>query len=132
VLAPNQALVVFGGGIPRGTFGGAIVQLATAGGNGIGFNISNRNETPSISAPFGATIDVVDVPWSQDDVNVATDVLPEGNPGKGTGTSVHRLTKEQTEPGFSFGEGNLHSLIPAAGGRLLAGHLAGWHALFRS
>ncbi len=42
MVPPNGALVVFGGGTPTGTFGGALVQTASASLNGLNFNNSGE------------------------------------------------------------------------------------------
>jgi hypothetical protein len=42
MVPPNGALVVFGGGTPTGSFGGALVQAATASANGL--NLNNSGE----------------------------------------------------------------------------------------
>jgi hypothetical protein len=120
ILYPKQALVIFGGGVPRGTFGGAIVQLATAGGNGIGLNITSRAEIAYINAPFGAQVDLVNIPLLRADHLAVTDALPEGHAGKGVSASVHRTSLEPTGPGFTFSQDYIHSIIPEAGERLFS------------
>ena len=116
VLAPNQVLVVFGGGTPIGTFGGAIVQLPSGGGNGLGFNINSRAEIAFLDAPFGAAVDLVNLPLIEDDVLAITAAFPEGHNGKDTTGSWHILSKEGP---FDYGREytqppNLHSDIPGS------------------
>lgn len=124
ILQPNQALVVFGGGIPRGNFGGAIVQVATAGGNGLGWNIASREETPYLNAQFGAPVDYVFVPPQRDDflaISEDPDQVPEGHAGYRVSASVHRLTKGPAEPGAILdAPANMHSLIDGAEERLFS------------
>lgn len=120
VLAPGQALVIFGGGTPSGTFGGAIVQLATAGGNGIGLNITSRAEIGYINAPYAAQVDLINIPLLRADILAVTDALPDGHAGKGVTASVHRTSYEQTEPGFTLDQNYIHSIIAGAGERLFS------------
>ncbi|MEO0362691.1 MAG: lamin tail domain-containing protein, partial [Pseudomonadota bacterium] len=47
VIAPGEALVVFGGGTPSGAFGGATVQLASTGALGL----NNGGDAVTIAAP---------------------------------------------------------------------------------
>lgn len=120
VLFPNQALVVFGGGEPRGVFGGAIVQVASAGGNGLGYNITSRGEFTYITAPFGEIVDLVELPMVRADILAVTNNLPEGHAGRGVSASVHRLSKERGDIGFVMSVPNIHSMIAGAGERLFS------------
>lgn len=121
VLAPNQVLLVFGGGTPQGTFGGAIVQLPSGGGNGLGFNINSRAELAFLNAPFGAAVDLINMPLIQDDALAFTAGFPEGHNGKDKTGSWHILSKDGP---FDFGreyrEANLHSNIDGSGQTLFS------------
>lgn len=115
VLQPRQAVVVFGGGIPRGTFGGAIVQVASGGGNGLGLNIVAGAEFAYLNATFNAEVDLVNIPMMRPDILFYTDELPTDHAGFGVSASVHRISTEQTAPGFSFSDDTyIHSMIPGA------------------
>lgn len=59
ILAPKQALVVFGGGQPNGTFGGAIVQVANGFENRI--NLNNAGDVMTLVSPGGATVITFDI-----------------------------------------------------------------------
>ncbi|MEX0331127.1 MAG: lamin tail domain-containing protein [Puniceicoccaceae bacterium] len=121
VLAPNQVLVVFGGGTPIGTFGGAIVQLPSGGGNGLGFNINSRAEIAFLDAPFGAAVDLINMPLIQDDVLAITAGFPEGHKGKDTTGSWHILSKDGPfDYGREYREANLHSNIAGSGQTLFS------------
>lgn len=121
VLQPRQAVVVFGGGIPRGTFGGAIVQVASGGGNGLGLNISSRAEIAYLNATFNAEIDLVNIPMMRADMLFYTDQLPVDHAGFGVSASVHRISKEQTDTGFTFTDDTyIHSMIDGAEQRLFS------------
>jgi len=121
ILYPNQVLLLFGGGTPIGSFGGATVQLPSGGGNGLGLNINSRAEIAYLNAPFGAAVDLVNLTLIQDDVIAITQELPEGHPGKGVGTSGHMLTKDDPfDYGREFGAANLHSTIAGASQRLFS------------
>jgi hypothetical protein len=121
VLAPNQVLVVFGGGTPTGSFGGAIIQKPSGGGNGLGFNINSRAELAFLNAPFGAAVDLINMPLIQDDALAFTATLPEGHNGKDRTGSWHILSKDGP---FDFGreyrEANLHSNIAGSGQSLFS------------
>ncbi|MEM8754238.1 MAG: lamin tail domain-containing protein, partial [Pseudomonadota bacterium] len=52
VIAPGEALVVFGGGTPSGEFGGATVQLASTGALGL----NNGGDTITIAAGDGTVV----------------------------------------------------------------------------
>lgn len=111
VLYPNTALVVFGGGNPRGTFGGAIVQTASGGGNGLGLNIASRAEFMYLNAPFGAEVELVNIPLMRADIWAITEELPTDHNGHAEAASFHRTSLEWTEPGFTFEGEHLHSII---------------------
>jgi hypothetical protein len=118
VLQPNTAYVVFTGEAdsdPRGVFGGAIVEEASGGGNGLAFNSLTRTETPYIAAPFGAIVDRVQLPTLAAEVASLMEALPEGHPGKGLIASWHSLEKAGGEIDREWTAPNLHSEIPAAG-----------------
>lgn len=53
-LAPNQALVVFGGGTPTGSFGGAVVQTANGFENRL--NLNNAGDVLTVQRPSGAIL----------------------------------------------------------------------------
>ena len=59
ILAPNQALVVFGGGAPVGAFGGAIVQVANGFENRL--NLNNSGDQFILQDASGATLITFDV-----------------------------------------------------------------------
>lgn len=52
-LNPGEALVVFGGGVPTGEFGGATVQLADFSGS---LNLQNAGDVLRLSTPDGETV----------------------------------------------------------------------------
>lgn len=107
ILQPRQPMVIFGGGNPRGSFGGAIVITTSGGGNGWGFN-GNSEEIAWINAPFGAEVQFVNMwdyatNWAKTSAGV-----PEGNPAHGETATQHRLTAEHDS------EWEVHSLIPGS------------------
>lgn len=51
IVAPNQALVVFGGGTPTGAFGGAVVQASTSGN----LNLNNAGDILFLQDAGGTT-----------------------------------------------------------------------------
>ncbi|WP_157859451.1 lamin tail domain-containing protein [Chryseobacterium angstadtii] len=57
IIQPRKALVVFGGGTPSGTFGGAVVQTSTTG------NLSLNNEVDFITVTdaAGTTVATFDI-----------------------------------------------------------------------
>lgn len=55
MVPANSALVVFGGGTPTGSFGGAIVLTAESGGSTVGMNLNNSGEVIVIKDANGAT-----------------------------------------------------------------------------
>jgi hypothetical protein len=52
-LGPGEALVVFGGGVPTGSFGGVTVQVADFDGS---LNLQNAGDVLRLSTPDGATV----------------------------------------------------------------------------
>jgi hypothetical protein len=52
VLAAGKALVIFGGGTPTGTFGGATVQTSTSGD----LNLNNAGDEFLLVSPAGDTV----------------------------------------------------------------------------
>ena len=52
-LGPGEALVVFGGGVPTGPFGGVTVQIADFDGS---LNLQNAGDVLRLSTPDGETI----------------------------------------------------------------------------
>lgn len=120
ILYPNQALVVFGGGEPRGTFGGAIVQVASGGGNGLGLNIASRAEIMYLTAPFGAEVELVNIWMQRADIWAITQELDPTHHAYNLSGSFHRTSLEWTEPGFEFGPQHLHFNIPGATQNLYA------------
>jgi len=52
VLNPNQAVVVFGGGTPTGTFGGGVVQTASEGG----LALNNTGDSVVLKDDLAATV----------------------------------------------------------------------------
>lgn len=65
VLAPGEALVVFGGGTPTGDFGGAQVQVASGGQ----INMNNANDTLWITNPDGDIVLTFEVEPRSDNPN---------------------------------------------------------------
>ncbi|MCC5834663.1 MAG: lamin tail domain-containing protein [Opitutales bacterium] len=120
ILYPNTALVVFGGGEPRGTFGGAIVQVASGGGNGLGLNIASRAEIMYLTAPFGAEVELVNIWMQRADIWAITQELDPEHHAYNLSGSFHRTSLEWTEPGFEFGPEHLHFNIPGATQNLYA------------
>jgi hypothetical protein len=120
ILYPNTAVVIFGGGPIRGIFGGAIVQPTTAGGNGLGFNITSRGEIAYLKAPFGVLVDLVEMPMVRADMLAVTNTLPDDHPGKGVSASVHRTVYEKGELGFILNSPYIHSMLEGSEGRLFS------------
>jgi pimeloyl-ACP methyl ester carboxylesterase len=52
-LGPGEALVVFGGGVPTGSFGGVTVQIADFDGS---LNLQNAGDVLRLSTPEGETV----------------------------------------------------------------------------
>jgi hypothetical protein len=65
ILPPNKALVVFGGGNPTGTFGGAIVQKASSGS----INMNNAGDLVTVQDSTGFTLLTFDVTPFSDNPN---------------------------------------------------------------
>lgn len=65
ILPPNKALVVFGGGNPTGTFGGAIVQKASSGS----INMNNAGDLVTVQDSTGFTLLTFDVTPLSDNPN---------------------------------------------------------------
>jgi len=121
ILQPGQAAVVFGWGTPTGGFGGAIVTTSITGPTFLGFSISPRIEEFTLKAPFGAEVDQITDLANQEDMIAISAQLPEGHAGKGLTASFHRLSMEQTEPGFELSVAeHLHSIIEGAEERLFS------------
>jgi hypothetical protein len=121
ILHPLQAVVVFADGNPRGTFGGAIVQVSTGGG--LGYEVSSRADWAYLDSSFHAPIDLVHSPMlTADHLAWAAANHPADHPYKGQSSSGHRLSLEWTEPGYSFTQdsGTIHSMIPGADYRLFS------------
>ncbi len=57
LLSPGKALVVFGGGTPTGSFGGAIVQTSTSGD----LNLNNAGDEMTLMDPTGTVIVTFDI-----------------------------------------------------------------------
>lgn len=57
LIAPGQALVIFGGGTPTGTFGGATVQTSTSGD----LNLNNSGDVMTLTDPQGTVIVTFDI-----------------------------------------------------------------------
>ncbi len=58
-LAPNQGLVVFGGGTPTGSFGGSVVQTANGFENRL--NLNNGGDILTVQRPSGLVLLTFDV-----------------------------------------------------------------------
>jgi hypothetical protein len=65
ILPPNKALVVFGGGNPTGTFGGATVQKASSGS----INMNNAGDLVTVQDSTGFTLLTFDVTPLSDNPN---------------------------------------------------------------
>lgn len=122
VLYPRTAYVVFSNSVdrPRGQFGGAIVELASGGGNGLALNITSREETPYLSAEFGAQVDLVRVPLQRADHLAITEALPEDHPGYALSAAVHTLVKGPAEASRVYGAEAIHTLIEGSGFRFFS------------
>ncbi|MBX2803670.1 MAG: lamin tail domain-containing protein [Myxococcales bacterium] len=57
VLPPGDALVVFGGGEPMGSFGDTTVQVATSGR----INLNNKGDMLRVTHPSGVVVETFDV-----------------------------------------------------------------------
>ncbi len=57
IIAPGKALVVFGGGTPTGSFGGATVQTSTSGD----LNLNNAGDVFTLTDPNGTVIISYDI-----------------------------------------------------------------------
>ena len=57
IIAPGKALVIFGGGTPTGTFGGATVQTSTFGD----LNLNNSGDTLTVMDASGSVILTFDI-----------------------------------------------------------------------
>jgi hypothetical protein len=65
IVAPGKAIVVFGGGTPTGTFGGATVQTSTSGD----LNMNNAGDFVTILNPTGDVIVTFDITPLSDNPN---------------------------------------------------------------
>ncbi|UOB16479.1 lamin tail domain-containing protein [Abyssalbus ytuae] len=63
IVPVNGVIVVFGSGTPTGDFGGAIVQTASGGQ----INMSNSNDTVTVTDPDGNVVLTLTVPLGDDD-----------------------------------------------------------------
>jgi hypothetical protein len=128
ILAPLQALVVFSNGFPRGVFGGAIVQVASAGAGGLGMNRVSRTETFNLATPTGIEIERCYIQMQLSDhsivfgdkganpITIPTDPF-YGLDGVGSDDPRYRLASSQsrqdlswTEPGFVFSAQHITAL----------------------
>lgn len=57
LVAPGKAIVVFGGGTPTGSFGGAVVQTSTSGD----LNLNNAGDEMTLTDPDGTVIVSMDI-----------------------------------------------------------------------
>ena len=73
VLTPMKAYVVFGGGIPTGNFGGAIVHTASASV----LNLNNASDSLIIKNEIGETLIVFDVEALSNNPNESYTRLPD-------------------------------------------------------
>ena len=73
ILSPMRAYVVFGGGIPTGNFGGAIVHVASASV----LNLNNASDTLTIKNEIGETLIVFDVEALSNNPNESYTRLPD-------------------------------------------------------
>ena len=73
ILPSMKAYVVFGGGIPTGDFGGAIVHTASASV----LNLNNSSDTLTIKNDIGETIIVFDVEALSNNPNESYSRLPD-------------------------------------------------------
>jgi len=73
ILPSMKAYVVFGGGIPTGDFGGAIVHTASASV----LNLNNSSDTLTIKNDIGETVIIFDVEALSDNPNESYSRLPD-------------------------------------------------------
>ena len=73
ILPSMKAYVVFGGGIPTGDFGGAIVHTASASV----LNLNNSSDTLTIKNDIGETVIVFDVEALSNNPNESYSRLPD-------------------------------------------------------
>tara|TARA_S200000501_G_scaffold854_1_gene763 strand:- start:142 stop:837 length:696 start_codon:yes stop_codon:yes gene_type:complete len=73
ILPSMKAYVVFGGGIPTGDFGGAIVHIASASV----LNLNNSSDTLTIKNDIGETVIVFDVEALSNNPNESYTRLPD-------------------------------------------------------
>jgi hypothetical protein len=110
ILAPMQAFVVFSGGSARGAFGGAIVQICSGGGNGLGMNRTSRNETMYLNSSIHVEVDRCYIEIQYSDFTLlfgpkAGDPpqgLEANDPRLNLSSSQSRQDLTWTEPGFKF------------------------------
>lgn len=93
IVPSRGVIVVFGGGTPTGTFGGALVQTASTGQ----LNMNNAGDMLTLKNALGTTIAVFDVTPLSDNPNEAYTRSPD-------------ITGDFLQ----------HSAIPEAGGRLFS------------
>lgn len=86
LIAPGQALVVFGGGTPTGTFGGATVQTSTSGD----LNLNNSGDEMTLTD-------------AQDNVVVTFDIEPLSNNPNESYTRNPDLTGDFEQHGTNTG-----------------------------
>lgn len=65
ILASGKAIVIFGGGTPTGTFGGAIVQTSTSGD----FNLNNAGDEMTLKNAEGEVVLTFDIEPYSDNPN---------------------------------------------------------------
>jgi hypothetical protein len=115
ILQPLQPIVVFGGGTPLGSFGGAIVMITSNGGNGWGFNGSSE-ETAWLNAPFGGEVQSVrlwDYATNRAKTGGESSPIPTDHPAFGETATQHRLSPDPDIPWPDNSQ--THSLIPGSG-----------------
>lgn len=100
IVEPHKALVVFGGGIPSGSFGGAVVQTSTTG------NLSLNNETDFITVTdaAGSTVATFDIGPLSNNPNEAFTRNPDVTGGFVQHSSInsHLFSPGQKNDGSNF------------------------------
>lgn len=133
-IAPNTeipamgALVVFGGGTPTGTFGGAIVQVADTSADGL--NLNNSGEVIVIKDASGSTILTFDSDALSNNPNesytrfpdITGDFLQHGDttavlfsPGTRTNGAPFGITIVMVDSIFVEGQGGINQIDVAEG-----------------
>lgn len=102
ILAAKKAIVVFGGGNPTGSFGGAVVQTATSGALGL----NNGGDQVSLLNRSGATITLYNYSGTEGGDNQSITRSPDGVGSfqKHIAISGFRYTPGANTAGEAFGD----------------------------